>query len=513
MQSDWVKNLFVNDEIIQVTQIIYPLHLNEVSIAPKVAEQSFSVYQWLALIYFSGVFILLLRLIWNLLRVSKSFNEDNQAHSFFKKIKVSDNIPSRDSIVKHEEIHASQLHSADVIFFELLSIINWFNPIVYTYKKAIKYIHEFIADEAASETTGKSDYALLLVSNVFGIKKEQLTNTFYNQSLLKKRIMMLHKSKSKRIALLKYGLSVPLFATMVVFSSATITTENIKDIETQLPITIREVLSPNTQNSTPIKSSDATKTAPKEVLLPKQDAIVTNNSEISGTSLLSDKVPDNFQADSGIYSTASLEVLPDYPGGIDKFLQWIGSNYKYPEAAIQAGVSGRIIVQFIVEKDGSLTNIRIPRDLGYGIGDATKELLPKSAQWKPGIQNGKPVRVQYVLPIMLISPSFHSEMRDQLIIRGKVSAIGPDKAPLIFIDGNAFDKEIPADFDFGTASLTDYYKLFQLETGTIKTLTITKSLAITKEYGDKAKNGVLIITTKAKSAGTVIDQVTIEPKK
>lgn len=105
--------------------------------------------------------------------------------------------------------------------------------------------------------------------------------------------------------------------------------------------------------------------------------------------------------DNGVYSTASVEVMPDYPGGIDKFLQWVGENYKYPPAAQEAGVSGRIIVQFVVEKDGTLTDIQVPRDLGYGIGDAAKKLLARSKKWKPGVQNGRNVRVQYTLPLML----------------------------------------------------------------------------------------------------------------
>lgn len=105
--------------------------------------------------------------------------------------------------------------------------------------------------------------------------------------------------------------------------------------------------------------------------------------------------------DNGVYSTASVEVMPDYPGGIEKFLQWVGSNYKYPPAAQEAGVSGRMIIQFVVEKDGSLTDIQVPRDLGYGTGEVAKKLLAKSKKWKPGVQNGRNVRVQYTLPLML----------------------------------------------------------------------------------------------------------------
>lgn len=108
--------------------------------------------------------------------------------------------------------------------------------------------------------------------------------------------------------------------------------------------------------------------------------------------------------DNGVYNQASVELMPEYPGGIQKFLEWVGSNYAFPPAASEAGVSGRMIVQFVVEKDGTLTDIQVPRDLGYGTGEAAKKLLARSKKWKAGVQNGRPVRVQYTLPLMLKVP-------------------------------------------------------------------------------------------------------------
>ncbi|MBC8053031.1 MAG: hypothetical protein H7Y13_08195 [Sphingobacteriaceae bacterium] len=228
MQSDWIKAMFVTEEIKQVTNIlaITPARaLQKVSIDPaEVADQSLSLTEWIALAYLAGVVVYLTRFFWQLYHVSKSFRGSNQAQSFFKSIRVAEDIPSRESILKHETVHADQLHSADVIFFELVSILNWFNPVVYGYKKSVRYIHEFIADDIASKEKGKADYALLLVSNVFGVQKVQLSNNFFNQSLLKKRIEMLYKTKSRRTALLKYGLSAPMFAIMLVFSSAMVIT-------------------------------------------------------------------------------------------------------------------------------------------------------------------------------------------------------------------------------------------------------------------------------------------------
>jgi protein TonB len=102
--------------------------------------------------------------------------------------------------------------------------------------------------------------------------------------------------------------------------------------------------------------------------------------------------------DNTIYN--AVEVKPDFPGGIAKFYAYVGKNFKTPE---DEEVSGKIIVSFVVEKDGSLTDIKIIRDLGFGTGKEAKRVLESSPRWKPGIQNGRPVRVLYNLPISIVS--------------------------------------------------------------------------------------------------------------
>ncbi|EOR93818.1 Ferric siderophore transport system, periplasmic binding protein TonB [Arcticibacter svalbardensis MN12-7] len=90
-----------------------------------------------------------------------------------------------------------------------------------------------------------------------------------------------------------------------------------------------------------------------------------------------------------------------YPGGLSKFYLYIGKNYIYPASARESGVSGRIVMSFIVEKDGSLTDIKVLKDMGMGTGEAAIRLLEKTIKWRAGVQNGRAVRVQYTLPIML----------------------------------------------------------------------------------------------------------------
>jgi protein TonB len=98
---------------------------------------------------------------------------------------------------------------------------------------------------------------------------------------------------------------------------------------------------------------------------------------------------------------ASLDTQPEYPGGMNEFFKWVSMNYKMPEAARKAAISGRLVTQFVVEKDGSLKDIKMVKDLGYKTAETAIKLLATSKPWKPGIKNGKPVRVQYTLPLSI----------------------------------------------------------------------------------------------------------------
>ena len=100
-----------------------------------------------------------------------------------------------------------------------------------------------------------------------------------------------------------------------------------------------------------------------------------------------------------IYSTTGIEVVPEYPGGIEKFYQFIGDNYKTPAAADFLG--GKVYVAFIIEKDGSLADIKVLRDVGFGTGKEAIRVLALCPKWSPGEQNGKKVRCSYSLPISL----------------------------------------------------------------------------------------------------------------
>ncbi|SFT02713.1 energy transducer TonB [Sphingobacterium wenxiniae] len=101
------------------------------------------------------------------------------------------------------------------------------------------------------------------------------------------------------------------------------------------------------------------------------------------------------------YDSTTFEVSPEYPKGINTFRRTVLNNYKYPKEAIAANVSGKVILTFVIDKDGKMRDIVIQKDLGHGTGRAAIDALRGSGKWSPGIIRGVPVRVSYTLPISL----------------------------------------------------------------------------------------------------------------
>jgi protein TonB len=125
---------------------------------------------------------------------------------------------------------------------------------------------------------------------------------------------------------------------------------------------------------------------------PTQDVRIDEPVGKSDIKQVTEAAPDNqvFMA---------VEVEPEFPGGMDKFNSYLSNHIKYPAIAKENNVQGRVILQFVVERDGSFSGITVLRDPGSGLGDEAVRVLKSSPHWKPGIQNGKPVRVQFTLPV------------------------------------------------------------------------------------------------------------------
>ncbi|QCX40420.1 hypothetical protein FF125_18950 [Aureibaculum algae] len=144
---------------------------------------------------------------------------NNKAFSFFNYIFLGKETNNKTQIIEHELVHVKQKHSLDLLFFELQKIVCWFNPYSYLYQARISELHEFIADSKAIKTENKATYFNHLLAETFGVQNISFINPFFKHSLLKKRILMLNKSKSKQLLKLKYLYTLPILAGMLMYTS------------------------------------------------------------------------------------------------------------------------------------------------------------------------------------------------------------------------------------------------------------------------------------------------------
>ncbi|MES2064121.1 MAG: TonB family protein [Bacteroidota bacterium] len=376
IQSEWVQGLFITQ---QVKYTIYGSNAVSITDIAPITNNPVTIGQVLLVTYTAGVIVLAIKLMLQLILLRRIIQDPSPkvSYSFFNKVKISDGIDGREVIENHELVHARQFHSADVLIIEAVMIINWFNPIVYLYRFAIKHVHEYIADRHTLKAgTNKADYAMLLLSQTFDTPAHHLVNPFFNHSLLKQRIMMLQKNKSQRIKLIKYGLSAPLFILMLVLSSATIgNSKAVNAIHDKAELILERPA--NTITDTTYRTTVITYD-------PKKDKLP-----------VTDTVP-------GKEIFTEVEQVPTFPGGDKAFSKFLATTIKYPAEAVTNRVQGRSIVTFVVEKDGSLSNIEVIRAFGHGTDEEAVRALKASPKWNPGIQNGHRVRVQYSVPVSFV---------------------------------------------------------------------------------------------------------------
>ncbi len=268
--------------------------------------------------------------------------------------------PHAAAIVIHEKIHVSQKHSLDLLTIEILCIFQWFNPFIYLVKKAVKENHEFIADsDITVSESSKTGYLNLLFREASGVEFSKITHNF-SYSLLKKRMIMMKNQKSQKRMSVKLLLSV-LALILTLFAC-----DNTKQ--------------PNPKN--PKKVFEVTKD--KKIIIrgqtpAEQKAIAT-------------------QVDTGqIFNMA--EKMPEFPGGITKLMNYIATTIKYPTEARKAKIQGKVFVNFIIEKDGSVSHVKVLRGIGHGCDEESMRVVENMPRWIPGEQKGKPVRVSFNIPI------------------------------------------------------------------------------------------------------------------
>jgi len=350
----------------------------------RTINSTFPEINYIAIVYFTGVIFMLIRFIFQIFQIAtfiKKYGVSNykgtkvvyirkkySTFSFFNIIFINnENISEEkmDKIIVHEKIHIRQKHSIDVIFLEILCIFQWFNPFVWLYKHSINEIHEYLADDGVlDQGYSKINYQNLLFALITGVRLNEITNNF-NHSLIKNRFIMMTKSKSAHRAKFKLLLVLPV-TIMLIFAFS---------------VTTSKSLNAQSKNPNEKKVNQEKKKCPQLI-------------KVSET--------EDKQQEEVVFKV--VDVLPKYPGGEPARKKFIAKNIKYPKEAKEKGIQGKVYIAFVVEKDGSITNVKILRGVDPLLDNEAIRVVKSMPKWEPGTQRGQNVRVQFNMPFKFALP-------------------------------------------------------------------------------------------------------------
>ncbi|WP_288508074.1 M56 family metallopeptidase [uncultured Bacteroides sp.] len=421
----------------------------------------------LSIIYFCGVILLFIRFIMQLtsiilLRIQckvteiqgvrvQILNKASGPFSFFHWIFVHPESHTQEElaeILTHEQTHAHQLHSADIMFSELICIACWFNPFIWLMKREIRNNLEYMADQRVLQTG--YDYKVYQY-HLLGLAHNKAAATLYNSFNvlpLKNRIKMMNKKRTKEIGRTKYLLFLPLAALLLIISNIEAVARTTKNFAREVIQTVEK----STEQVTKATGQIPEQATVEEVTIPKEipaDIDITDKDP----SAIMQKV--NTEDDDDIFDV--VEEMPVFPGGQTGLMEFIAKNLRYPVKAQKEGIQGRVIARFIVEKDGSVSNLAVARRSASSELDAEAiRVLSTMPKWTPGKQRGKEVRVKYTVPIAFkLSGPEVEEIKDSKLMEVVVVGYAP-KDDVITPEVVLESAEIMPKYPGGASGLMSY---------------------------------------------------------
>lgn len=421
----------------------------------------------LSIIYFCGVILLFIRFIMQLtsiilLRIQckvteiqgvrvQILNKASGPFSFFHWIFVHPESHTQEElaeILTHEQTHAHQLHSADIMFSELICMACWFNPFIWLMKREIRNNLEYMADQRVLQTG--YDYKVYQY-HLLGLAHNKAAATLYNSFNvlpLKNRIKMMNKKRTKEIGRTKYLLFLPLAALLLIISNIEAVARTTKNFTREVIQTVEK----STEQVTKAVGQIPEQATVEEATIPKEipaDIDITDKDP----SAIMQKV--NTGDDDDIFDV--VEEMPVFPGGQTGLMEFIAKNLRYPVKAQKEGIQGRVIARFIVEKDGSVSNLAVARRSASSELDAEAiRVLSTMPKWTPGKQRGKEVRVKYTVPIAFkLSGPEVEEIKDSKLMEVVVVGYAP-KDDVITPEVVLESAEIMPKYPGGASGLMSY---------------------------------------------------------
>ena len=406
------------------------------------------------------------------------------------------------AILAHERGHIRLRHSWDVLLVDLLTALQWFNPAMWMLRQDLRAIHEYEADGAVlSQGINARQYQYLLISKATSIGGYSIANGI-SHSTLKNRIHMMTNKKTRSSHLLKLLALVPIVGTALALNARTVTDyvydepqkKIIKKGKANAKInagTVGEVVvveqAPAVQQDAKtytirgvVKDKDKKEPVVGAVIRvngSKKGTVTDSNGEFSleakkgdrievmyvgyasGSIVVNDpqvKYDLRLQKDDSDESNTSgkpfdvVEQMPQFPGGPAALMEFLSKNVKYPQEAYKNGIQGRVIVTFVINKDGSISDAKVVKSVDPQLDEEALRVVHSMPNWIPGRQNGEPVNVKYTVPITfklqgneskeivgvtsLNAKAFDLEVDGKLMDAEALNSINPDDIESIHVD-------------------------------------------------------------------------------
>ena len=354
-----------------VDQGITAVWLQAVEVGATVEDTTMNIKPIVINIWLAVTALLALRLLWQLGTICwfawkseagvvegvkvRFTQEKGSPFSFFHWIFINKNMlndPCLHEVLLHERTHVRQRHSVDVMLSEVCTILCWFNPFAWILRREVRVNLEYLADQSVVDKGHDArTYQYHLLALTYQGSVATLSNNF-NVLPLKQRIKMMNKERSKSIGRLKYLLLLPVCALLFMMSSAPVNAQSTKSTT-------------HPDGSVTIKYGG-------------KDMVIKAAGE------------DAYQV---------VEEMPEFPGGMKALMDYLSTNVKYPEAAKQAGISGRVTTAFVVGEDGVIRDVKVLRSVSPELDAEAIRVMSSMPKWKPGKQDGKPVPVRYTVPV------------------------------------------------------------------------------------------------------------------
>ena len=363
------------------------------------------------------------------------------------------------SILAHERGHIRLHHSWDIVFVEVLTALQWFNPVVWLLRRDLRTIHEYEADASVlSSGSDVSQYIQLLMRKAMGTKACTLANGI-NNSTIKKRINMMLVNKSPRRNSLKLLALLPIVGVTLALNAETVTDVVYKNDEPQKQVPVKKGKKDTTiktnanQGIQVIEVSEAsdkektyettvketepnvaviilnTKKKGEEPLLIVDGKIATieqvralPRDAVAKVATMREKTAIKSYGEKAKYGALiittvkhqeeidneplsqpdvfdKVDEMPNFPDGMAGLMQYLSTNVRYPKDAKESGTQGSVIVSFIVEKDGSISNAKVTKPTYSSLDEEALRVVSAMPKWVPGKQNGEAVRVKYAVPV------------------------------------------------------------------------------------------------------------------